>query len=188
MRLISIAGVPERAPVVSRRDLHSGCSGGLQRQVGLLEVVVGELDEQRRPGRRGRLSGRSGARLRLLAETDLVLEAGDTVEAGQGGHQHLAVVRHPLEQVRALVQVHAVLDRVDALLDRDLGAVDPFGVGGDAVALAMGFLDQRRGLGATELRRVWVLEQRAEAGGRRVWRSRFVQGPERAAGSTMPCS
>ena len=51
-----------------------------------------------------------------------------------------------------------MLDRVDALLDRELGAGDALAVRGDAVALAMRLLHQRRDLAAGELRRVGVLE------------------------------
>ena len=59
-----------------------------------------------------------------------------------------------------------MLDRVDAGLDRDLGAVEALGVGGHPVAHAVGLVDDRRDLLAGHLRGVGILElDRARAGG-----------------------
>ena len=44
-----------------------------------------------------------------------------------------------------------MLDRVDSLLDRQAGAVQPLRVGGDAQAEAVGFVDERRKLLAGQL-------------------------------------
>ena len=99
------------------------------------------------------------------ARADALAEAGHAVEAAERRHQHLAVARHALEQVGSLVEVHAVLDRVDALLDRDLGAGHALAVRRDAVAHAMRLLDQHAHLLARQLGGIGILElDRAGAG------------------------
>ena len=77
-----------------------------QREVGLLEVVLRELDQQRAPG--------------LGAGAPSRVEPGDAVEARERRHEHLSLLGHALEQVGPLVEVHPVLDRVDAGVDREL--------------------------------------------------------------------
>ena len=156
------AEVADRCPVVAGGDRDAGCIGRPERQVGLLEVVQCEVDQEVRP-RRGRLGARRrpgvGAGVRGGG-------AGDAVEAAERRDEHLAGGGHALEQVGALVEVHAVLDGVDAGLDGDLGAVEAFGVGGDAMAHAVGLVDDRRDLLAGHLRGVGVLElDGARAGG-----------------------
>jgi len=80
--------------------------------------------------------------------------------------------RHLLQQVGSLVEVHAVLDRVHALLDRDLGARDALGVSRNSVSLAVGFLDQGRDLGAGQLG--WVGVFQLDAAGWAIGRSTFT--------------
>ena len=116
----------------------------------------------------GRFDAAAAAALVLLvleARADALAEPGHAVEAADRRHEHLAVARHALEQIGALVEVHAVLDRVDALLDRDLGARHALAVRGDAVAHAVRLLDEDAHLLARQLRGVGILElDRARAG------------------------
>ena len=125
-----------------------------------------ELHEQRRPRALGLAGGVADADPvagvgfvdRVVAEADLVVEAGDAVEARQRRHQHLTRRGHPLQQVGPLVEIDAVLDRVDPLEDRELGAGEPLRVRGGPVALAMRLLDERRDLLPRHLGRIGILQ------------------------------
>ena len=89
---------------------------------------------------------------------DLLAQAGHPVVAGQGGHQHLARGGHGVQQIRPLVQVHAVLDRVDAVPDRRRAAVQALGVRGDAVAQPVRLVGDGGQFGVGELERIGILE------------------------------
>ena len=65
---------------------------------------------------------------------------------------------HRIEQVGARVEVHDVLDRVDAGADRELSPGQSLGVRCGAVPLPVRFVDERRDLLGCQLRGIRVLQ------------------------------
>jgi hypothetical protein len=90
----------------------------------------------------------------------------EVVERRERGHQHHPCRRHPLEQLGSAIKGKPVLDRIDALLDRNPRAVEPFGVRRDAVSHPMCLVDHGADLGPGQLRRLGILAyDRPRAGG-----------------------
>ena len=87
------------------------------------------------------------------------------MKGGQGRHQHLPAFGHRGQQLGRAVQRQPVLDRVDTLLDRHPRALQPFGVGGDPEAHAVGLVHDRGQLGGHHLRGLGILaHHRTRAG------------------------
>ena len=64
------------------------------------------------------------------------------------------------------MQLETVLDRVDALLDRETRPGEPLAVGGDAKPHSVRLLDHRRDLDARDLSRLGILERDRPRSGR----------------------
>ena len=138
MRTSSHGSAAGRARVEAHCERHARGVGCRQGEVGLLELSLRLVDEARDP---------------------LVREAlGKVMKGRERRDEHLAAAAAMRSSRSGLaVEREAVLDRVDSLLDREPGAGEPFGVGGDAQAEAVGFVDDRRELLAGQLRRLGVL-------------------------------
>ena len=90
---------------------------------------------------------------------------GDVVEEVEGGDEHRPALGHPVQQIRPLVEVEAVLDGVDAGPDREFRPGQSLAMRGGPIGLAMGLVHERAHLVGRHLARVRVLQlHRAGAG------------------------
>ena len=136
-----------QALVAAERDLHPRLTGGPHAGRALVQVAVRQVDQHRR-----HLRHRFG-----VSGINRVAQPGHPVVPRQGGHQYLPGGGHCLQQIRPLVQVHAVFDGVGAVADRRRAAVQPLGMGGDPEAQAVRLIGHGRQLRLGQLERIGIL-------------------------------
>ena len=167
-----LGGAPGRRP-----DRRGGAEPALgqpdqlgRARAGRAAVVAHRERDARRPGPPTSVALRVvRLALRLLDEArrELVGEPlGEVVEGRQGRDEDDAALGHPVEELGGAVERQAVLDGVDALLDRDPGAAEALRVGRHPEPHPVRLVDDGGDLLAGHLGRLRVLAlHRAGAGG-----------------------